>query len=142
MTPSAYTKKEEMIKMKKYVYPACFYPEENGQYSVIFPDFGGATYGNSLADAMDMAADYLGGTIVDYLDEKEALPAPSDIKDIKADEYPNGFTTLISVDADEYRSQKSVKKTLTIPAWLDKEATKRHINFSAVSPYCRTRLKQ
>ena len=117
--------------MKKYVYPACFYPEENGQYSVIFPDFGGATYGNSLTDAMDMAADYLGGTIVDYLDENEALPASTDIKEVKADEYPNGFVSLIAVDADEYRLQKSVKKTLTIPAWLDREATKRHINFSA-----------
>ena len=118
--------------MKKYVYPACFYPEENGQYSVIFPDFGGATYGNSLTDAMDMAADYLGGTIVDYLDENEALPASTDIKEVKADEYPNGFVSLIAVDADEYRLQKSVKKTLTIPAWLDREATKRHINFAAV----------
>ena len=52
--------------------------------------------------------------------------------DIHADEYPNGFTSLISVDADAYRSQKSVKKTLTIPAWMDKEATQRHINFSSV----------
>jgi predicted RNase H-like HicB family nuclease len=118
--------------MKKYIYPACFYLEENGQYSVIFPDFGGATYGNDLQDAMDMAEDYLGGTIVDYLDDKETLPQPSDITTIKADEYPNGFVSLISVDADAYRSQKSVKKTLTIPAWLDKEATARHINFSAV----------
>ena len=48
--------------MKKYIYPACFYPEEDGRYSVIFPDFGGATYGNDLADAIDMAADYLIGT--------------------------------------------------------------------------------
>jgi predicted RNase H-like HicB family nuclease len=118
--------------MKKYIYPACFYLEDNGQYSVIFPDFGGATYGNDLQDAMDMAEDYLGGTIVDYLDDKEQLPTPSDIATIKADEYPNGFVSLVSVDADAYRSQKSVKKTLTIPAWLDKEATARHINFSAV----------
>jgi predicted RNase H-like HicB family nuclease len=118
--------------MKKYIYPACFYLEDNGQYSVIFPDFGGATYGNDLHDAMDMAEDYLGGTIVDYLDDKEQLPTPSDIATIKADEYPHGFVSLVSVDADAYRSQKSVKKTLTIPAWLDKEATARHINFSAV----------
>ena len=118
--------------MKKYVYPACFYPEENGQYSVIFPDFGGATYGNNLADAVDMAVDYLGGTISDLLDEHEPLPVPSNIQDIRADEYPNGFTSLISVDADAYRAQKSVKKTLTIPAWMDKEATRRHINFSSV----------
>lgn len=120
------------MTMKKYIYPACFYLEETGQYSVIFPDFGGATYGNDLADAVDMAVDYLGGTISDLLDEHEPLPPPSNIQNLRADEYPNGFTTLISVDADAYREQKSVKKTLTIPAWMDKEATKRHINFSSV----------
>ena len=119
--------------MKKYVYPACFYPEDNDQYSVIFPDFGGATYGNNLQDAIDMAEDYLGGTIIDCIDEKETLPTPTHITKIKADEYPNGFVSLISVDIDEYRKKtKSVKKTLTIPAWLDKEATAQHINFSAV----------
>ena len=119
--------------MKKYVYPACFYPEDNNQYSVIFPDFGGATYGNNLQDAIDMAEDYLGGTIIDCIDENETLPKPSNITELKADEYPNGFVSLISVDIDEYRKKtKSVKKTLTIPAWLDKEATAKHINFSAV----------
>ena len=118
--------------MKKYIYPACFYPEEDGRYSVLFPDFGGATFGNDLQDAMDMAQDYLGGTIIDYLDDKEPLHEPSDLSFLKADEYPNGFVSLVSVDADAYRSQKAVKKTLTIPAWLDKEATARHINFSQV----------
>ena len=118
--------------MKKYVYPACFYLEENGQYSVIFPDFGGATYGNDLADAVDMAVDYLGGTISDLLDEHEPLPPPSNIQDIHADEYPNGFTSLISVDADAYRSQKSVKKTLTIPAWLNTFVEQNGISCSKV----------
>lgn len=118
--------------MKKYIYPACFYPEEDGRYSVLFPDFGGATFGDDLQDAMDMAQDYLGGTIIDYLDDKEPLPEPSAVSLLKADEYPNGFVSLVSVDADAYRSQKAVKKTLTIPAWLDKEATARHINFSQV----------
>lgn len=118
--------------MKKYIYPACFYPEEDGRYSVLFPDFGGATFGNDLQGAMDMAQDYLGGTIIDYLDDKEPLPEPSAVSLLKADEYPNGFVSLVSVDADAYRSQKAVKKTLTIPAWLDKEATARHINFSQV----------
>ena len=118
--------------MKKYIYPACFYPEEDGRYSVLFPDFGGATFGDDLQDAMDLAQDYLGGTIIDYLDDKEPLPEPSAVSLLKADEYPNGFVSLVSVDADAYRSQKAVKKTLTIPAWLDKEATARHINFSQV----------
>lgn len=118
--------------MKKYVYPACFYKEEDGKYSVIFPDFGGATYGNDLEDAFAMAEDYLGGIIVDMQDDKEPLPKPSAISSVKADEYPDGFVSFVAVDASAYRSTKSVKKTLTIPLWLDEAATEKHLNFSKV----------
>lgn len=118
--------------MKKFIYPACFYKEENGQYSVIFPDFGGATYGNDLEDAYTMAQDYLGGIIVDMQDDNEALPTPSDIKDVKVDEQPDGFVSLIAVDPDAYRSTKSIKKTLTIPVWLNDIAVAQNVNFSKV----------
>jgi predicted RNase H-like HicB family nuclease len=116
--------------MKKYIYPACFYEEENGQYSVIFPDFNGATFGNNKEDAYNMAVDYLGGIIVDMQDDKEKLPIPSDIRNINANEQPNGFVTLVAVDAEQYRLTKSVKKTLTIPVYLDKAAIEQKINFS------------
>lgn len=120
--------------MKKYIYPACFYPEEGGQYSVIFPDFGGATYGNNLEDAMNMASDYLGGIIVTMQDDNEPLPEPSKITEIKADEYPNGCLCLIGVESESYRtkSKKAVKKTLTIPQWLNVLAENNNINFSKV----------
>lgn len=104
--------------MKKFIYPACFYKEENGQYSVIFPDFGGATYGNNLDDAYNMAVDYLGGVIVDMQDDQEDLPTPSSIEDVKADEQPNGFVSLVAVDLNEYNSTKSINKTFTIPVSL------------------------
>lgn len=118
--------------MKKYIYPACFYPEDNGQYSVIFPDFNAATYGNDLADAYTMAIDFLGGAIITMQDDKEELPVPSDISKVKADEYPGGFVSLVGVDAEEYRTSRSVKKTLTIPEWLDRAACEQKINFSKV----------
>lgn len=50
--------------MKNFIYPACFYLEDNGQYSVIFPDFNRATYGKNLEDAYNMAVDFLGGMII------------------------------------------------------------------------------
>ena len=52
-----------------------------------------------------------------------------------ADEYEDGFVSLISVDLDEYvrkHSNKAVKKTLTIPAWLNTLAEKDNINFSQI----------
>ncbi|MFI3166473.1 MAG: type II toxin-antitoxin system HicB family antitoxin [Bacillota bacterium] len=120
--------------MKKVIYPACFYAEENGQFTVIFPDFEGATYGNNINDAYEMATDFLGGMIAELEDSSEQVPLPCDIKEIKLDKsFPNGgFTSLISADVDKYRNNRAVKKTLTIPAWLNDEATKKKVNFSKV----------
>ena len=51
------------------------------------------------------------------------------------DEYENGFVSLIDVDLDEYSQKhgnKAIKKTLTIPAWLNTIAEVNDINFSQV----------
>lgn len=84
----------------EYIYPAQFYEEEDGRYSVIFPDFGGATYGNNLEDAFVMARDYLGGVISDMIKCNEKLPEASDVSAIRADEYPNGFVMSVTVHVD------------------------------------------
>lgn len=118
----------------KYIYPACFYLEENGQYSVIFNDLDGiATYGNDLNDAVDMATDLLCTWIFEYKKDKKELPQPSNPKCVKL-EYDNGFVNLIVADIDAYtaKRKKSVKKTLTIPEWLNEMSEKENINFSQV----------
>lgn len=119
----------------KLIYPACFYPEENGQYSVVFPDLNdSATYGNDLEDAIYMATDMLGLLLLDYIEDKAELPKVSNIKDIKL-ENENGFTSLVTIDLAEYEYQcgnRAVKKTLTIPAWMNKVAEKEGFNFSAI----------
>jgi len=121
----------------KLVYPACFYPCEEGGYTVIFPDLPGCvTEGHTLSEAIDMAADAASGWLLYLLeDEKQQPPASSDIKNVVADEYENGFISLISIDLEEYAKKfgnKAVKKTLTIPAWLNSIAEKEHVNFSQV----------
>ncbi|MHC1747451.1 MAG: type II toxin-antitoxin system HicB family antitoxin [Cellulosilyticaceae bacterium] len=119
----------------KLVYPACFYPEDNGQYSVIFPDLDqAATFGNSLEEAIDMATDLASGWLLDSVQENQQLPKPSNIKDITLEEE-TGFVSLITVDLTEYErlyGNKAVKKTLTIPAWMNTLAEKKGMNFSAV----------
>ena len=55
-----------------YIYPAVFYPEDDGRYSVIFPDLNDlATYGDNLADAFAMAQEacgqYLCVTVMSFL---------------------------------------------------------------------------
>lgn len=117
-----------------YIYPACFYPEDNGQYSVVFPDLCGiSTYGNNLQDAIAMATDLLCTWVLECKKDNEDLPEPSSIKEIKVDDE-NGFVNLVVGDIDAYvaKNNKSVKKTLTIPAWLNELAVKENVNFSQI----------
>ncbi|MDR1665400.1 MAG: type II toxin-antitoxin system HicB family antitoxin [Clostridiales bacterium] len=81
----------------KYVYPACFYREEDGRYSVEMPDFPLATFGDDLADAMYMAADAAAGWIFSALRDGDEIPRASDISDIKPEEE-TGFVSLVFVD--------------------------------------------
>ncbi len=127
------------------VYPACFCKEGDG-YSVFFPDLDWlATCGDSLEDAVAMAVDCLAGYLYDCQNSGESVPAPSKMSDIHPDEYlaelyedspvPEYFINLVSVDVKAYAKEhfeKSVKKTLSIPAWLNKAALEKGINFSRV----------
>jgi len=118
----------------RYVYPACFYPEDNGQFSVIFPDLDGiATYGNNLEDAIRMATDLLCTWILECKKDKIELPQPSNIKEVQTD-CDRMFANLIVADIEAYttKNNRAVKKTLTIPAWLNDLAEKEGINFSHV----------
>lgn len=125
------------------IYPACFFKEPEG-YSVVFPDLEGtATCGETFEEAMNMAVDCLAGYIYTLKLDGETIPEPSDIKSINAadiaaelDAKPSElFVCPVSVDVDEYAKnhfEKSVKKTLTIPAWLNTAALEMNINFSQV----------
>jgi predicted RNase H-like HicB family nuclease len=117
----------------EYAYPACFYQEDNGRFSVVFADFELATFGDSLADAMHMAADAAAGRILSMLNDGEKLPKPSNIKKIKPEDS-SGFVSMVYIDLDSLKAdydKSPVKKTLTIPSWLNKAAEKKNINFSS-----------
>lgn len=120
----------------KLIYPACFYPCEVGGYTVVFPDLPGCvTEGDTLAEAMEMAIDASSGWLLASAEENKQLPKASDIKNVIPDEYENGFVSLIGVDLDEYSQKhgnKAIKKTLTIPAWLNTIAEENNVNFSQV----------
>ena len=117
----------------KYAYPACFYQEEDGRYSVEMPDFPLATFGDDLADAIYMAADAAAGWILTSLKDGDPIPSPSDLNDIKPDDE-SGFVSLVCVDLEALKSnheETPVKKTLTIPSWLNHAAERKNINFSS-----------
>lgn len=120
--------------MAKYVYPAVFTPEEEGGYSVFFPDLEGCyTCGDDLQDALFMANDVLAFVLYDYEKEGKRIPVPSKAEDVKKEGCE--FVNYVACDTIEYarmHDNKAVKKTLTIPQWLNDAALREDINFSQV----------
>lgn len=116
----------------KLVYPACFYKEEEG-YSVVFPDLPGCiTQGDTLEEAIEMAEDAALGWLLTTLEDGQEIPVPSKVENIKLD--GEGFINLLLLDlglySEKYSENKYVKKTLTVPNWLNEIAEKKGINFS------------
>jgi len=118
----------------KYTYSAVFTPEENGLFNVNFPDLKNCyTSGDDIADAIYMAQDVLCLTLYDMEQDNIPIPKPSKPQDIKTTNEQ--FASVIAVDTETYRrfyENKSVKKTLTIPMWLNERAEKENINFSQI----------
>ena len=120
----------------KLVYPAVFTPLETMQgYCVAFPDLPGCvTQGNSLADAITMAVDAASGWVLDEIEDGKKPPSASSPNDIKLDNTSE-FVNLVVLDMDAYAEQYgqiAIRKTGTIPAWLNTMSEQAHINFSAV----------
>ena len=118
----------------KYVYPGIFTLLENDEYDVRIPDLPGCiTCGESLAQAIEMASDAASMWLCDSEENNEEIPPPSSTADVKVS--PGQFVSLILADTDDYRKRfhnKAVKKTLSIPSWLNSKAEKENINFSKV----------
>ncbi|MCD7892180.1 MAG: type II toxin-antitoxin system HicB family antitoxin [Erysipelotrichaceae bacterium] len=114
-------------------YPAVFVQEEDGKYSVTFPDIPEAiTFGNNLKNAIEMAEECLGLCLIGRIEDNEEMPSVC-YDNIKLEE--NEFIVLIKFDSIEFNKKynnKSVRKNVTIPAWLNEIAEKRNINFSKV----------
>lgn len=113
----------------KLAYPAIFH-NENGSYWVEFPDMEGCnTFGETLNETLFNAKEALEVHAATLLENGEKLKTPTDISSVKADN--TSFVTLIYGDISNYLSSgKAVKKTLTIPEWVNNIGIEQHINFS------------
>lgn len=117
-----------------YVYPATIQQEDDGRYSVWFEDLPGcATSGETLASVIVMARDALGGWLDCAISCGDDIPTASNLHALSAEE--NQSIALIDVDLEAYRKEndrRAIKKTLTIPAWLNTRAERAGVNFSQV----------
>lgn len=115
----------------KYIYPAIFTPVEDGVL-VEFPDLKGCyTDGDNMADAFDYAEDALNLWLWHNEKEHKAIPAPSQLESIKV---PAGATiALVRADTLAYaraNDTKAVRKSVSMPAWLDTMAKEHNLNLS------------
>ena len=97
----------------KYVYPACFYKEEDGRFSVEVPDFPLAAFGDDLADAIYVATDAVAGRILLMLKDGEALPKAS-APGCTVPDDESGFVSMLYVDlVSSQNSSPAIRFRLT-----------------------------
>ncbi len=112
----------------EYIYPAIFEQNSDGSYTITFPDLPGCvSEGKSIGNAMDMAQDALTQWVEYLLEEKELIPNPSDIKIIN----PAG-NQFVSPVRTRIRDNRAVRRTVSIPGWLDAKAAAAGISLSKV----------
>ena len=112
-----------------FIYPAIFHQESNS-YWVEFPDLPGCqSFGDTLPETMAEAQEALAAYVLTLLEQGKPLAQPSDIASMDPE---SGFTSLVACTIDQYKETRAVKKTLTIPSWLNDRATAMGVNFSQV----------
>lgn len=118
----------------KLTYVAYLIEDESGAYSVEVPDLPGCvSFGENIADAIDMGIDAASGWVLDELEDGKEIPPATSMND--SPERNDTIKTILVLDMDSYAEKygdKAVRKNLTIPAWLNTFAEKNHINFSEV----------
>ena len=122
-----------MKKADRYLYPAIFTYEKDKEIAVFFPDLDVATSGIDEADALKSARELLGCVLFGLEEDGEPIPSPSSLADVKTE--ANERATLIDVYMPSVRLaqvNKSVNRTVTLPAWLNAAALELNINFSQV----------
>ena len=113
------------------IYPAIIHVDDDGLWAE-FPDLPSCfTQGDTQEELLANAAEARECFLLGLLEDGEKLPQPSAPQAIKLTE-PNTYTSLIQTKIDLAKNTKSVKKTLTIPAWLNKRALDANINFSSL----------
>ena len=120
--------------MNKLFYPAIFHTAEEGGFWITFPDIPECvTQGDNMQQAYEMAVDALELALTSRIEEHLDIPLASEPNDISIEVV--SFCVIVEFDLLSYKKKtnsKAVKKTLSIPSWLNEEATALGINFSQV----------
>lgn len=120
-------------KVERYFYPAVFTYEDGKEIAVVFPDLDAATSGENDDDALLSARELLGCVMFGLEEDGEEIPEPTPLSSVKLES--NERAVLVDVYMPSVRmaqNNKSINRTVTLPAWLNAAALERNINFSQV----------
>lgn len=120
-------------KNDRYFYPAIFTYEPEQEIAVVFPDLDCATSGVNDDDAFLSARELLGCVLFGLEEDGEAIPKPTPLHDVKIES--NESVVLVDVYMPSIRERmnnRSVNRTITLPAWLNAVALENNVNFSQV----------
>lgn len=119
--------------MDRLFYPAIFHKAKEGGFWVTFPDIPECmTQGDDMQEAYEMAVDALGLSLTTMEDEKEPIPKASSLDKVDPED---GTLVIVEFDIAEYRRKncsRAIKKTLSIPEWLNEAAIRENLNFSQI----------
>ena len=123
----------------KAVYPVIFTKTEDC-ILVEVPDLEILTEGKDLVDAIEMARDAIGLKGISLEDAGMEIPKASDLESVDVSKGTfaddgEGMVSVVDIDFMEYRRKvdnKTVRRNVTLPNWLNREAETAHINVSKV----------
>lgn len=122
-----------MKQVERYIYPAIFTYESGQEIAVVFPDLNAATSGTSDDNALLSARELLGCILCGMEEDGEQIPPPTPLPDVPLE--TNERAILVDVYMPSVRMarrNRSVNRSVTLPAWLNAIALEHHINFSQV----------
>ena len=112
----------------EYIYPSVFHPNDDGSYTITFPDLPGCiSEGKSLGNALYMAQDALKqwASFMEEIEEQLSLPTALQEMALEDGEFAN----LIRA---ETKDTHAVRRTVSIPGWMDDRAIRGGISLSRV----------
>ena len=122
-----------MKRTDRYTFPAVFTYEDGQEIAVEFPDLHCATSGVDDADALASARDLLGIVLFGMEEDGDPIPDPTPLSAVSL--RHNEHAVLVDVYMPTVRLaqvNRSVSRTVTLPAWLNAAAQERNVNFSQV----------
>ena len=114
--------------MTEYVYPAIFHSNNDGSFTVTYPDLPGCiTEGKNMANAMHMAQSALSQWIEYLTDNKMEIPAATAMASIEtaSDEFTNLICAVV-------KDQRAIRRTVSIPKWMDDMASDAGLSLSRI----------